>query len=89
MDVKNAVAEYVDWFNHRRLHGELWLVPPADFEPTSWASQSGEHYRKTELDRRIKYAARFRSRWSWSTSTPTVTGSWRAARSVLSRSVRT
>lgn len=49
MDVKNAVAEYVDWFNHRRLHGELWLVPPADFEPTSWASQSGEHYRKNPV----------------------------------------
>jgi len=22
-DVELAVAEYVDWFNHRRLHGEL------------------------------------------------------------------
>lgn len=27
-----AVAEYVDWFNHRRLHGEIGLVPPAEFE---------------------------------------------------------
>lgn len=27
-----AVAEYVDWFNHRRLHGEIGLVPLAEFE---------------------------------------------------------
>ena len=37
--VEIAVAEYVDWFNHRRLHGEIGLVPPAEFEgptPGSW-----------------------------------------------------
>jgi RNA polymerase sigma factor (sigma-70 family) len=27
-----AVAEYIDWFNHHRLHGEIGLVPPAEFE---------------------------------------------------------
>ncbi|STX03536.1 Uncharacterised protein [Kocuria rosea] len=26
------MAEYVDWFNYRRLHGEIGLVPPAEFE---------------------------------------------------------
>ena len=26
------VAEYTDWFNHRRLHGEIGLIPPAEFE---------------------------------------------------------
>jgi putative transposase len=31
-DVEHATLEYVDWFNHRRLHGELGMVPPADFE---------------------------------------------------------
>jgi putative transposase len=31
-DVEYATLEYVDWFNHRRLHGELGLVPPAEFE---------------------------------------------------------
>jgi putative transposase len=31
-EVEIAVAEYVDWFNHRRLHGEIGLVPPAEFE---------------------------------------------------------
>ncbi|WP_394350366.1 integrase core domain-containing protein [Nocardiopsis deserti] len=31
-EVEIAVAEYVDWFNHRRLHGEIGLIPPAEFE---------------------------------------------------------
>ncbi|WP_394353824.1 hypothetical protein [Nocardiopsis mwathae] len=26
------MARYIDWFNHRRLHGEIDLVPPAEFE---------------------------------------------------------
>jgi putative transposase len=24
--------DYVDWFSQRRLHGELRMVPPAEFE---------------------------------------------------------
>ncbi|MES0836761.1 IS3 family transposase [Nocardiopsis tropica] len=31
-EMEIAVAEYVDWFNHRRLHGEIGLVPPTEFE---------------------------------------------------------
>jgi putative transposase len=31
-DVEFATLEYIDWFNHRRLHGELGMVPPAEFE---------------------------------------------------------
>jgi putative transposase len=31
-DVEYATLEYVDWFNRRRLHGELGMVPPAEFE---------------------------------------------------------
>ena len=31
-DVEIAVAEYLDWFNHRRLHGQIGLVPPAELE---------------------------------------------------------
>uniref|UniRef100_UPI001D0CF4FB IS3 family transposase n=1 Tax=Nocardioides salarius TaxID=374513 RepID=UPI001D0CF4FB len=44
-DVEIAVAEYVDWFNHRRLHGELGHVPPAEFEANHWASEPLPHYR--------------------------------------------
>ncbi|MER7817764.1 IS3 family transposase [Streptomyces sp. NPDC096153] len=31
-DVEIAVAEYIDWFNRRRLHGGLGHVPPAEYE---------------------------------------------------------
>lgn len=32
--VEQATVEYLDRFNHRRLHGELGMVPPAEF----WAT---------------------------------------------------
>jgi putative transposase len=31
-DVEHATLDYVDWFNRRRLHGELGMVPPAEYE---------------------------------------------------------
>jgi putative transposase len=31
-DVEFATLEYVDWFNHRRLHTELGMRPRAEFE---------------------------------------------------------
>ncbi len=31
-DIEYATLEYVDWFNHRRRHGELGMRPPAEFE---------------------------------------------------------
>ena len=31
-DLEIVVAEYIDWFNHRRLHGEIGLIPPAEYE---------------------------------------------------------
>jgi len=38
-DLELATLEWVDWFNHRRLFGELGHVPPAEFE--------ANHYRQT------------------------------------------
>ena len=31
-ELEIATAEYIDWFNHRRLHGEIGMVPPVEFE---------------------------------------------------------
>ena len=30
--VEVAIAEWVDWYNHRRLHSEIGHVPPVEFE---------------------------------------------------------
>lgn len=43
-DVEIAVAEYIDWFNHRRLHGEIGQVPPVQFETAHWASHEPVSY---------------------------------------------
>ena len=31
-DLEMAAVEYIDWYNNRRLHGELGHVPPAEHE---------------------------------------------------------
>ena len=31
-DVEFATLEYVDWFNHRRLHSSIGMVPPTEVE---------------------------------------------------------
>jgi putative transposase len=46
-DVEIAVTEYLDWYNHRRLHGELDHVPPAEFETTFWSNHQPGHYPET------------------------------------------
>ena len=33
-DLEVAAAEYIDWFNYRRLHGQIGLVPPVEYETT-------------------------------------------------------
>jgi putative transposase len=38
-DVEIAVAEYIDWFNQRRLHGELGHITPAEHEAAHLAAQ--------------------------------------------------
>jgi transposase InsO family protein len=47
-DIEIAVAEYTDWYNHRRLHGEIGLVPPAEFE-TDWTNLDTQDYPKTPV----------------------------------------
>ena len=36
-DLEIAVAEYIDWFNHRRFHGELAHIPPVEAENSFYA----------------------------------------------------
>ncbi|MDE0804073.1 MAG: IS3 family transposase, partial [Acidimicrobiales bacterium] len=48
-DVEIAVAEYIDWFNHRRLHGEIGLLPPAEHEDNHWAQINAQHYPETPV----------------------------------------
>ena len=31
-DVEHATLGYTDWFNNRRLHGEIGMLPPVEFE---------------------------------------------------------
>jgi len=38
-DVEWTTLTYVDWFNNRRLHGGIGMMPPAEFEE--------RHYRQT------------------------------------------
>jgi putative transposase len=38
-DLEIAVAEYVDWYNHRRLHGELGHIPPVEAESKFYSHQ--------------------------------------------------
>ncbi|MFD6529666.1 IS3 family transposase [Streptomyces sp. NPDC060184] len=46
-DVEIAVAEYVDWFNQRRLHGELGHVTPAEREAAHYAAEPPASLQKT------------------------------------------
>ncbi len=36
-DVELATAEWVDWFNHQRIHTAIGNVPPAEYESTYYA----------------------------------------------------
>ena len=38
-DLEIAVVEYFDWFNQRRLHGELGHIPPIEAETNFYTHQ--------------------------------------------------
>jgi putative transposase len=37
-DVEFAVVGWVDWYNHRRLHSSLGVVPPVEIEQAHYAA---------------------------------------------------
>ena len=41
-DIEYATAGWVDWYNHRRLHGSLGMVPPAEYEHAHYAALNPE-----------------------------------------------
>ena len=53
-DLEIAVAEYIDWFNFRRLHGEIGLVPPVEYETTHRSNTLTGATAQRELEASIK-----------------------------------
>lgn len=45
-DLELAVAESIDWFNHRRIHGEIGQVPPVEYEELFWSRHDRARYRR-------------------------------------------
>ena len=41
-DVEYATAGWVDWYNNRRLHGSIGMVPPAEHEQAHYAALKPE-----------------------------------------------
>lgn len=41
-DVEYTTASWVDWWNNRRLHGSLGMIPPDEFENTYYATLTRE-----------------------------------------------
>ena len=37
-DVEYATAGWVDWYNNRRLHGSIGMVPPVEYEQAHYAA---------------------------------------------------
>jgi putative transposase len=41
-DVEYATAGWVDWYNHRRLHSTLGMIPPVEYEQAHYAALNPE-----------------------------------------------
>ncbi len=53
-DLEIAVTEYIDWFNNKRLHGEIGLVPPVEYETNHRATSLPEQPAQREFHASIK-----------------------------------
>jgi putative transposase len=53
-DLEIAVAEYIDWFNFRRLHGEIGLIPPVERETQHHSTTLPEQPAHREFTASIK-----------------------------------
>src|SRR5947209_2848019 len=41
-DVELATAEWIDWYNNRRLHGEIGHVPPTEYETAFYQTSTNK-----------------------------------------------
>ena len=41
-DIEYATAGWVDWYNNRRLHSTLGMVPPVEYEQAHYAALKPE-----------------------------------------------
>ena len=41
-DIEFATAGWADWYNHRRLHSSLGMVPPAEYLQAHYAALTAE-----------------------------------------------
>jgi putative transposase len=41
-DIEYATPGWVDWYNHRRLHGSLGMLTPTEYEQHHYAAHSRE-----------------------------------------------
>ncbi len=42
-ELKIAIVEWIDWYNHRRLHSEIGHIPPAEHETLCYREQDLAH----------------------------------------------
>jgi putative transposase len=50
-DLEIATLEWIDWFNHRRLHSEIGMIPPAELEERFAEDQRHGPFGPVEADR--------------------------------------
>ncbi|MFC5108305.1 IS3 family transposase [Kibdelosporangium philippinense] len=46
-ELEIATLEWVDWFNHRRLHSAIGNIPPAEYETLYYAQETSDTVAKT------------------------------------------
>lgn len=49
-EVELATAEWVDWYNNTRLHGELGHVPPVEYECAYYAQNTQEPQVRAQIE---------------------------------------
>ena len=67
-DLEIAVLAYVDWFNHRRLHGELGMITPAEAKAIYYRDHARQQHAERGTSQPPLNPGRFRVRSPESTS---------------------